>query len=120
MRQGRAPGRARTPRRLLCAGLALPLCSYIAADHCFAAEPSCAGGAEARARVASISDRLDITLADGRQARLGELDLPDPGRGDPVIGWSAASLESMCFPQSPTAGIALSSSFTRLPPPAAR
>jgi len=61
----------------------------IAFDPSLAAEPFCADPPEARARVVSITDRLEIALGDGRQARLVGLDLPDPGRGDPASAAAA-------------------------------
>ncbi len=39
--------------------------------------------------VVAVDERLDIKLADGRLVRLGGLDLPQPGRGDPGTARSA-------------------------------
>jgi micrococcal nuclease len=64
--------------------LALFIAASVAFDPSLAAEPFCADPPEARARVVSITDRLEIALGDGRHARLAGLDLPDPGRGDPA------------------------------------
>ncbi|HZZ63634.1 MAG TPA: thermonuclease family protein [Roseiarcus sp.] len=36
-------------------------------------------------QVVAVDERLDIALADGRLVRLGGLDLPAPGRGDPWV-----------------------------------
>ena len=56
----------------------------IAVDSSRAAETFCADPPEARAHIVAITDRLEIALGDGRQARLVGLDLPDPRRGDPA------------------------------------
>jgi endonuclease YncB( thermonuclease family) len=42
----------------------------------------CPGAGEERAIVSGVGERGEILLADGRQARLAGLDIPDPGRGD--------------------------------------
>jgi endonuclease YncB( thermonuclease family) len=47
------------------------------------ASAACPAAGDQRATVAAISGRGEILLADGRQARLAGLDVPDPGRGDP-------------------------------------
>jgi endonuclease YncB( thermonuclease family) len=48
------------------------------------AAAGCAGVNEERVRVSAVTERGEIGLADGRQARLAGLDIPDPGRGDPA------------------------------------
>ena len=48
-----------------------------------AAAAACGSASEQRAIVSAISERGEILLADGREARLAGLDIPDPGRGDP-------------------------------------
>lgn len=45
--------------------------------------PSCPNSGSATSRVASVSERLEVRLDDGRVVRLAGLDAPDPGRGDP-------------------------------------
>jgi endonuclease YncB( thermonuclease family) len=47
------------------------------------AAAACGSAGEQRAIVSAISERGEILLADGREARLAGLDIPDPGRGDP-------------------------------------
>jgi endonuclease YncB( thermonuclease family) len=64
----------------------------------FGAGAACLGGGE-RALVASINERGEIALADGRVARLAGLDIPDASRGDPK---SAA--EARAFLSSRLAG----------------
>jgi endonuclease YncB( thermonuclease family) len=46
------------------------------------AEAACPSGGGARVSVASVGERGEILLADGRAARLGGLDIPDAGRGE--------------------------------------
>jgi endonuclease YncB( thermonuclease family) len=57
----------------------------------------CPSAGEERAEVSGVGERGEILLADGRQARLSGLDVPDPGRGDPqnaakAKAWLAARL----------------------------
>jgi len=65
----------------------------------FGAGAACLGGGGERAIVASINERGEIALADGRVARLAGLDIPDASRGDPK---SAA--EARAFLSSRLAG----------------
>jgi endonuclease YncB( thermonuclease family) len=50
----------------------------------------CDPASHQRAIVASVEDRLEIALADGRRVRLAGLDIPDAARGDPAT--AAATL----------------------------
>jgi endonuclease YncB( thermonuclease family) len=50
---------------------------------------ACPTAGDQRAEVAAVSERGEILLADGRQARLAGLDIPDPGRGDPKTARAA-------------------------------
>jgi micrococcal nuclease len=84
-----APRRRFAPPVAFALRLALLAGASIVFDPSLAAEPFCADPPEARARVVSITDRLEIALGDGRQARLVGLDLPDPGRGDPASAAAA-------------------------------
>jgi endonuclease YncB( thermonuclease family) len=52
------------------------------------------GAAAGKARVAEVTDRLEIRLADGRLARLAGLDAPDPRRGDPQTAAAARAFLS--------------------------
>ncbi len=45
----------------------------------------CGAGAAQPATVASVGERFELTLADGRHVRLAGLDAPDPDRGEPAI-----------------------------------
>jgi len=47
------------------------------------ARAACPTAGEESARVSAVSERGEILLADGREARLAGLDIPDPGRGEP-------------------------------------
>jgi micrococcal nuclease len=77
------------PRRSIVLALVLAATASAAFDASSAAEPFCADPPESRARIASISDRFEFELADGRKARLAGLDMPDPGRGDPASAAAA-------------------------------
>jgi micrococcal nuclease len=85
----RATRRRLAPPLALGLRLALSMGASVAFDPSLAGEAFCADPPEARARVVSITDRLEIALGDGRQARLAGLDLPDPGRGDPASAAAA-------------------------------
>jgi len=64
--------------------------SGLAAALAFASPAGAAcGAAGGAAHVEEITDRLEIRLADGRLARLGGLDAPGPGRGDPQTAAAA-------------------------------
>jgi|SRR5579883_638995 len=71
------------PAGALAAGLLLAL--ILSAE----ARAGCGAGPEQRVKIAAIGDRLDVTLADGRQVRLAGLDPPDPDRGDPAVAAAA-------------------------------
>ncbi|HLW89810.1 MAG TPA: thermonuclease family protein [Roseiarcus sp.] len=75
-------------------GAAIVLLLYAALLRGAYAGPACVGGPETRVKVAAIDERLDVALADGREARLSGLDLPDPGRGDPATAAAARSFLS--------------------------
>ncbi|MGO8798272.1 MAG: thermonuclease family protein [Roseiarcus sp.] len=47
------------------------------------ARAACPSAGDQRVEVTAVSERGEILLADGRQARLAGLDVPDPGRGEP-------------------------------------
>lgn len=66
----------RAPRRLVALFAAL-------LSLAIPARAACPTDGEQRALVSAVSERGEILLADGRQARLAGLDIPDPGRGDP-------------------------------------
>jgi endonuclease YncB( thermonuclease family) len=65
-------------------GLALVLAAPASFEASLAAGLFCADPPESRARIIAIGDHFEFALADGRQARLGGLDLPDPDRGNPA------------------------------------
>jgi micrococcal nuclease len=75
-------GRRRRPVRFLVAFATMAL----AADLTIAACPS---NGDTPARVAGVSERLEIELADGRLLRLAGLDTPDPNRGEPETARAA-------------------------------
>ena len=59
------------------------VCSLLALGWVFPADAACATKGDALARVAAVTDRLELVLADGRTIRLAGLDAPDPSRGEP-------------------------------------
>jgi endonuclease YncB( thermonuclease family) len=50
---------------------------------------ACPSAGDMAARVAGVTERLEIELADGRILRLAGLDTPDPHRGEPETGEKA-------------------------------
>lgn len=75
--------RGRANRRRLALRLVMALLLWAATTGRAVAASACATIAAERATVAAISERLEISLVDGRVIRLAGLDTPDPGRGDP-------------------------------------
>lgn len=69
---------ARATHRLI---LALAAALLLAAA--LPARAACPIGGGERVRAASVNERGEVVLADGRIARLAGLDIPDPGRGAP-------------------------------------
>jgi endonuclease YncB( thermonuclease family) len=57
--------------------------------RCALAGAACPAAGDTMARVAGVTDRLELELADGRTVRLAGLDAPDPGRGDPQTASNA-------------------------------
>ena len=89
---GRA-GRAHLTRKL---GLRIParlIGSIVAVAFILSIGQSraapCGAGPEQRIVVKAVSERLDFTLADGREARLAGLAPPSPDRGDPAAAAAA-------------------------------
>jgi micrococcal nuclease len=81
--------RLRIPARSLSASAAAGvLLAVILACAPSRAAP-CGAGPQESVAIASASDRLEFTLADGRLVRLAGLDVPDPDRGDPATAAAA-------------------------------
>ena len=72
------------------AALALALCLV-------AGQSAACGAAAGTVRAASVDERGEIALADGRTLRLAGLDLPLPSRGDPSLTAAARDLLAKRF-----------------------
>ena len=80
--------------RAAAAGVAAALALTLA----LAAGPAAACGAAAgTVQAASVDERGEIALADGRTLRLAGLDLPLPSRGDPALAAAARALLAQRF-----------------------
>ena len=80
--------RRRVGHALIGLSVALAVCSPARPA---AAAATCETGAQERAVVSAIGERLEIVLGDGRRIRLTGLDGPDSGRGDPDLAAKAHS-----------------------------
>jgi endonuclease YncB( thermonuclease family) len=65
------------------------LCSALSAAALTCPGFAACGQPAGRVQAASVDERLDVALADGRIVRLGGLDAPNPARGRPEIAQAA-------------------------------
>ena len=90
-------GKARLTRNRRWRIPALSLSAHLAAGVLFALSLACApagaapcgGGPAQSVAIATVDDRLEFSLADGRLVRLAGLDVPNSDRGDPATAAAA-------------------------------